>query len=131
MKGMLSRRSSHASPSTIHLHAIHSISAFVYIQPALIAPPTLPRVFGGNRHDRLEAADDESHDETLDAECSVSKFLYDIMCYNLRTQSVLAKDDDMAARLAYYRELLDWEMPRRGPRSSRGLHGLCQSLFIE
>jgi hypothetical protein len=109
--------------------AQNSISSFVYIQPALIAPPALPRIFDDDREDTL-SVDADSYDVMLDAQCSVSNSLYEIMCYNLHSRDQLGTDDDIAARLSHYQKLLDWQTPRRAPRS-RGLNGLCQSLFIE
>lgn len=112
------------------LFCIESISSFVYIQPALIAPPTLPRIFDGGLEDAPPAEVDACY-AILDAEYSLSEHLYEIMCYNIETQDRLGEEDDIAARLSYYRKLLNWEAPPRGPRSSRGLFGLCQSLFLE
>lgn len=106
-----------------------SISSFVYIQPALIAPPTLPRLFDDNSGDTPPPWDGPP-DLALDAECSVSKLLYEIMCYNLESQNQLGKEDDIAARLSFYQKLKDWRAPPRGVKS-RGLHGLCQSFLLE
>ncbi|KAB5582828.1 hypothetical protein GE09DRAFT_1211450 [Coniochaeta sp. 2T2.1] len=111
------------------LFCVESISSFVYIQPALIPPPTLPRIFDNNREDTA-AAEGEAYDVLLDAECSLSKLLYEVMSYNLANGDRLGKEDDIAARLSFYRKLLEWEAPRREP-PTRGLYGLCQCLFLE
>ncbi|OIW24763.1 hypothetical protein CONLIGDRAFT_648885 [Coniochaeta ligniaria NRRL 30616] len=111
------------------LFCIESKSSFVYIQPALIAPPTIPRIFGDNLAD-TPPAEADSYDAILDAECSISKLLYEIMCYNVETRDQLGEEQDISFRLSYYRKLLDWEAPTRGS-STRGLFGLCQSFFLE
>lgn len=105
------------------------MSSFAYIEPALIAPPILPRIFDDNGGDG-PLTGSGSRDVMLDAECTVSKLFYEVMSYNLESRDHLGKDDEMSARLAHYRKLLDWQPPPRAP-PGRGLHGLCQSLFLE
>lgn len=101
----------------------------MYIQPALIEPPTLPRIFDDNREDGPPAEAD-SHDAILDAECSLSMLMYEVMCYNLEARNRLGEEGEMSARMLHYRKLLEWQPPPRAPRG-RGLRGLCQSLFLE
>lgn len=111
------------------LFCLESISSFVYIQPALISPPTLPRIFDGNREDT--APDDPNcPDPYLDAECSVSVLLFDIMSYNHEDRYEVGSPEDISARMSYYQRLMGWVSPPRGVKG-RGLTGLAQSIFLQ
>lgn len=106
----------------------HSIISFVYLQPSLLAPPTVPRPFPGiaemhsqghsfHNVDVLGRVFDPltSHPPPLvpasfDAQCHLSEMLHEIMVYN---QKALARDeigslDDVRQRRAGYVRLMTW-----------------------
>jgi hypothetical protein len=108
---------------------LSSISSFVYIQPALIKTPTLPRIFDGNRED-VAPEDPDCPDPFLDAECGVSSLLYNIMCYNRESRLALGNPEDIAARLSHYQKLMGWTSPPCAEKG-RGLTGRAQSIFLQ
>lgn len=105
-----------------------SIVSFVYLQPSLLAPPTVPRTFPsiadthsqGYNFDNIDVLGKPfnplaSHPPPLvpgsfDAQCHLSEMLHEIMEYN---QGALARDeigtlDDLRRRRAGYVRLMAW-----------------------
>lgn len=111
------------------MFCLESISSFVYIQPALIKPPTLPRIFDGNRED-VAPEDPNCPDPFLDAECGMSILLYHIMCYNRESRYALGKPEDISARLSHYQKLMGWTSQECSEKG-RGLIGLAQAIFLQ
>lgn len=101
----------------------------MYIQPALIKPPTLPRIFDGNRED-VAPEDPNCPDPFLDAECGMSILLYHIMCYNRESRYALGKPEDISARLSHYQKLMGWTSQECSEKG-RGLIGLAQAIFLQ
>ncbi|KAI3394728.1 hypothetical protein diail_2257 [Diaporthe ilicicola] len=111
------------------LFTAESIVSFVYLQPSLLAPPTVPRIFSSisemqSRGDNLSNSDVLGRDfdplvsprpplvpASFDAQCDLSELLYETMEYN---QKALARDaigslDDLRQRRAGYVRLVAWK----------------------
>lgn len=92
-----------------------SISAFSYLQPAIVRVPGIPRRFvddGGIDPEvigRSEAAR-ESHVSAyvLNAFCDLSEMLYGIMDWNEKQRDNLGGHLDVETRMDFYQDLCDW-----------------------
>ncbi|KAK2615012.1 hypothetical protein N8I77_001791 [Diaporthe amygdali] len=88
------------------LFILESIISFVYLQPSLLAPPTVPRLFPSitTMHSQVVPA-------SLDAQCHLSEMLHEIMEYNQKALAgnEIGSPEDVRHRRASYVRLITWK----------------------
>ena len=96
-----------------------SICSFVYLQPASVKAPNIPRDFEDETNDEGEASignpvpgypvDGKPSSHIFDAMCSLSGMLNEVMEYNKQQRQRLGSREDISRRIGLYSRLHHWK----------------------
>ncbi|KAF2104308.1 putative C6 transcription factor [Rhizodiscina lignyota] len=107
-----------------------SCYAYIYLQPALIRPPKIPRMFDSENVREPPTPETHAEDQLLqepviedpghpnppslvsgavDFACQLSEMLFEIMTYNASSKMVLGSGDDLEKRKEFYNRLEIWK----------------------
>jgi hypothetical protein len=125
--GVYSVKSGMCYPADLDTNlTIQSLAGFVYIQPALIVVPNMPKLF---REDVDDEGDEIVPDKFLLARCELCELLYQILEYNYGINDNLGDDEDISWRLKFYDTALNRIEPlAQEPQSER--IELARHLFL-
>jgi hypothetical protein len=105
---------------------IQSLAGFIYIQPALIVIPHLPKLF---REETGAGEDGFGPDQFLLARCELCELLYAILEYNHGINNTLGDDDDITQRLKFYEKVFTTAEPAADKPHDERLE-LARHLFL-